>query len=574
MAPFDLPAFARRHRYLLAAGGLIACGVALRLALILAGWPHSNSEEGTMGLEAMHILLRGERPIYFYGQNYMGAGEAYLGALAFQFFGVSLAALRLGMIALYALFMVGVGWLAQLLYGRRVALISLAILVLGTPFLLQIELLADGGKAETLAFGALMFALAAWLALRRDDTPTRGSRMRRYAALVGWGVCAGLGLYTYAIVAPFVLASGLLLGIARWRDLRRGTWALPLAGLLIGLLPAILYTAAAPLTNNPVAVFLSLHQSLNHGGASGVLLLLKQVVGTLLYTLPTATGLSDLYPVEALPLYGPLTPATFVALLVGGGWSLGYLALLGVATYRPLRALRQGWRIWRMRGEAKAAQGNNLDGHDAARDLAQLALALAAWLTIAAYLFSATAANNPHSGRYLIGLLIVVPSVLWPLFGWQALDATGAQAGGWRMTRPVVATALIGLALLLGIIGMARAVPMGVAETQTDTWYARNLLSHHLRRFYSDYWTCDLMNFATREQVICAVVGENGQPGLTRYSPYLAIVQADPNAPYLLRRGSDVERTFMTHASATGQRYQVAYSVGSYAVYVAEQAGG
>ena len=142
------------------------------------------------------------------------------------------------------------------------------------------------------------------------------------------------------------------------------------------------------------------------------------------------------------------------------------------------------------------------------------------------------------------------------------------------MTRPVVATALIGLALLLGIIGMARAVPMGVAETQTDTWYARNLLSHHLRRFYSDYWTCDLMNFATREQVICAVVGENGQPGLTRYSPYLAIVQADPNAPYLLRRGSDVERTFMTHASATGQRYQVAYSVGSYAVYVAEQAGG
>ena len=51
---------------------------------------------------------------------------------------------------------------------------------------------------------------------------------------------------------------------------------------------------------------------------------------------------------------------------------------------------------------------------------------------------------------------------------------------------------------------------------------------------------------------------------------YLAAVQADPNAPYLLRRGSDVERTFMMHAAATGQRYQVAYSVGSYTVYVAE----
>jgi hypothetical protein len=559
MARFDLPAFVRRHRYPLAAGGLIACGVALRLALILAGWPHSNSEEGTMGLEAMHILQRGERPIYFYGQNYMGAGEAYLGALAFQVLGVSLVGLRLGMVALYALFMVGVGWLAHLLCGRRVALVSLAALMLGTPFLLQIELLADGGKAETLALGALMLALAAWLALRwdADVTRTRGRRMWRYAAMVGWGVCAGLGIYTYAIIAPFVLASGLLLGVARWRELRRGAWALPLAGLLIGLLPAILYTASAPLTRNPVAIFLSLHQSLNNGGASGISLLPQQVVGTLLYTLPTATGLVNLYPAEALPLYGPLSSATFAALLIGGGWSLGYLALLGVATYRPARALRQNWRMWREKAR---------DDGEAARDLARLALALAAWLTIAAYLFSATAANNPHSGRYMIGLLIAVPAVLWPLFEW-APDTMGAKARIRRVARPI-ATALIGVALLLGVVGMARAVPQGVAETRTDAWYARTLLSHRLTRFYSDYWTCDLMNFATREQAICAVVGDFGQPGLTRYPPYTATVRADPAAPFLLRRGSDIERTFIIHTAQTGQQYRVAYTVGSYAVYV------
>lgn len=511
-----------------------------------------------MGLEAMHILQRGERPIYFYGQNYMGAGEAYLGALAFWIFGVSLVALRLGMVALYALFMVSVGWLAHLLYGRRVALGALAVLVLGTPFLLQIELLADGGKAETLALGALMLALAAWLALRWDADVTRGRCMWRYVALMGWGVCAGLGLYTYAIVAPFALASGVLLVVARWRELRRGTWALPLAGLLIGLLPAILYTASAPLTRNPVAVFLALHQSLNSGGASGVMLLPKQVVGTLLYTLPTATGLVSLYPVEALPLFGPLSPATFATLLIGGGWSLAYLALLGVATYRPARSLRLRWRMQR----EKAGE----DG-EAARDLARLALALAAWLTIAAYLFSATAANNPHSGRYMTGLLIAVPAVLWPLFE-RAPDTVGAKAGIRRLARPV-AMALIGVALLLGVVGMARAVPMGVAETRTDAWYAHILLSHHLTRFYSDYWTCDLMNFATREQVICAVVGDYGQPGLTRYPLYNAVVRADPAAPYLLRRGSDTERTFIIHTAQTGQQYQVAYTIGSYAVYVA-----
>ena len=550
---FDLPAFVRRRRYLLAVGGLIACGVALRLALILAGWPHTNSEEGTMGLEAMHILQRGERPIYFYGQNYMGAGEAYLGALAFRLFGVSLAALRLGMVALYALFMLGVGWLAHLLYGRRVALVSLAVLVLGTPFLLQIELLADGGKAETLALGALALALSAWLALRWNDTPIRGRHMRRYAALIGWGVCAGLGLYTYAIVAPFALASGLLLLIACWRELRRGLWALALAGLLIGLLPAILYTASAPLTNNPVAVFLSLHQSLNSGGASGLALLPKQLVGTLLYTLPEAIGLVNVYPVEALPLYGPLSPGTFAALIIGGGWSLGYLALLGVATYRPARALRQ---------RAKAG-----DDQEAARNLAQLALTLAAWLTIAAYLFSATAANNPHSGRYMIGLLIAVPAVLRPLVGW-APGVVGGRVVARQVAR-LAAITLVGVALLLGVVEMARVVPVGVAETQTDAWYAQTLLGHHLTRFYSDYWTCDLMTFATREQAVCAVVTQYGQPGLTRYPPYDTAVRADPAAPYLLRRGSDIERTFMLHAAATNQRYQVAYNIGSYAVYVA-----
>lgn len=154
-----------RYWYPLAATALIVCGVAVRLALIIVGWPHTNSEEGTMGLEAMHILLRGAHPIYFYGQNYMGVGEAYIASLAFRFFGISIVSLRLSMIVFYAIFMVGVFWLATLLYSRRVALVSLTTLVVGTPFVVRIQLLADGGKAETMAFGAMMFALASWLAL-------------------------------------------------------------------------------------------------------------------------------------------------------------------------------------------------------------------------------------------------------------------------------------------------------------------------------------------------------------------------------------------------------------------------
>ncbi len=77
-----------RHRYNLLAICLILCAIGFRLFLTAHNWPGTDSEEGTMGLEALHIAFRGEHPIYLYGQNYMGVGEAYLGAVMFHLFGV------------------------------------------------------------------------------------------------------------------------------------------------------------------------------------------------------------------------------------------------------------------------------------------------------------------------------------------------------------------------------------------------------------------------------------------------------------------------------------------------------
>lgn len=582
---YGLPRFLKRYRYPLAASALIACGVVVRLALTIIGWPHTNSEEGTMGLEAMHILQRGEHPYYLYGQNYMGVGEAYLGALAFRIFGISIVSLRLGMIAFYTIFMVGVFWLAHLLYSHRVVLVSLAVLVLGTPFLTQIELRADGGKAETMVFGAMMFALASWLALSRPTgQTTHRQRILRYSAYVAWGVCAGSGLYTYIIIAPFVLTSGLLLWVTCRRELRGWALASPLAGLLIGLLPALIYTATTTFEDNPVSVFFSLHQSLNAGGSSGWLLLVKQVEGTLLYTLPTVTGLLNLYSVQALPLYGPPGSSTFAPVIIGGGWSLIYLSLLGVATYRPLRALRQNWPPrWTAKhlGDDtstdmtdQAATESSGTAQHRAREVARLMLSLIAWLTIAAYMFSATAANNPHSGRYMIGLLVIVPAVLWPLLdrtprieGINTEPVTRASrarlGNAWRP----IGLVLLGASLMLGTIGTDQTLPGDLVANQKDARFAHDLLSHGITRFYSDYWTCDLMIFATREQVICAVIGEYAQPGLTRYSPYYTAVRADRDAPYVLSQGSSIERTFLARAADSHQHYWVKYVFGRYAVY-------
>jgi hypothetical protein len=581
--------FLKRYWYPLAASALIVCAMALRLALILLGWPHSNSEEGTMGLEAMHILLRSEHPIYLYGQRYMGVGEAYAGALAYRIFGISTVALRLGMVACYACFMVGVCWLASLLYSRRVALVSLAALALGTPFLVKIELLADGGKAETMALGALLFALASWLALTQPaaERAPRRQRALRAAGFVAWGVMAGFGLYTYIIIAPFVLTTGLLLWLTCQHELRGWALSLPLAGLLVGLSPDILSTATTPLAANPIAVFWSLHQSLNQGGASGALLLLKQMDATLLYTLPTVTGLVSLYPAQALPLYGPPTSATIAAILIGGGWSLGYLALLTVATYRPLRALGPAWALrWTTWSTAHRKSGLKSDPQNAAlayapqastspmsaqgeaqgeaRHLARLLLALTAWLTIAAYMFSATAANNPNSGRYMIGLLVIVPAVLWPLLD-PAPRASGIVAAASRLAKAAMrcnawrlaAVTLLGVSLVLGALSTAQTVPNEVAADGRDAQFIHDLLSRGVTRFYADYWTCDLLNFETRERLTCAVVDDYGRPGLTRYRPYLDAVRADPAAPYVLAHGSVIERTFLLQAEQNHQRFAV-----------------
>src|SRR2546421_11576305 len=85
---------------------IIALAVILRIVLVALHMPETNSDEGTMGLEAMHIAFRGEHPIFLYGQDYMGVLEAYIAALFFHLFGVSVFTLRIGMMMMFAFFMV------------------------------------------------------------------------------------------------------------------------------------------------------------------------------------------------------------------------------------------------------------------------------------------------------------------------------------------------------------------------------------------------------------------------------------------------------------------------------------
>src|SRR5579863_35388 len=142
------------------------------LAIILRAWLviHTNGvidgDESLVGIQAEHIL-RGEVPLYFYGQAYMGSLEAYLVALLFAVFGPSVWTLRAEPILLSLV----VIWLTWKLAGILADMAGLSlqlkrffmtIAVLGAVLLPLYDAVAElrmlGGYIET-------FVLMLWLLL-------------------------------------------------------------------------------------------------------------------------------------------------------------------------------------------------------------------------------------------------------------------------------------------------------------------------------------------------------------------------------------------------------------------------
>ena len=78
----------RRHALFI---GLFVLIAAARLVILLTSQTHVHSDEAIIGLMGKHILEGRYFPFYMYGQPYNAgaAWEAYLAAIPFAFFGVS-----------------------------------------------------------------------------------------------------------------------------------------------------------------------------------------------------------------------------------------------------------------------------------------------------------------------------------------------------------------------------------------------------------------------------------------------------------------------------------------------------
>jgi hypothetical protein len=225
-----------KKRYVLLMLGLVVLASAMRSALISNNWPGTNSDEATMDLMALHIAYHGEHPIFFYGQSYMGTIQAYIGALLLHIFGISIFSVRLGMVLLYALFLIGMYYLTSLLYTRSFAVCVVGLLAFGSSDLLAVQLLANGGYAETRVFGVFIALMAFWLAYtsrpleqQRNQSALDSGKLHSHgdASSRWWqaprlqrsllygllGFCTGLAIWSDLLILPCVLTSGLLLMI-------------------------------------------------------------------------------------------------------------------------------------------------------------------------------------------------------------------------------------------------------------------------------------------------------------------------------------------------------------------------
>ncbi|MBA3824880.1 MAG: hypothetical protein H0X24_13415, partial [Ktedonobacterales bacterium] len=231
------------HRFLLAGGAIILVAVGVRLALVAAGWPGSDSDDATMGLMARHILLRGEHPIFFYGQAYMGTIEAYLGALFYAVMGVSAFALKCGLIVLYGLFMGVMYALLAWAFQPRVALVGLVLLAVGADEQLKLQLEAYGGYLETLLFGALLIVITMWLIRRAGGVPHTWQGWGGFAL---WGLIAGVAIWSDPLVAPFVALAFVPLVLLQRRQVRRWVVGLAVLGFVVGVAPWLVYIGTSP----------------------------------------------------------------------------------------------------------------------------------------------------------------------------------------------------------------------------------------------------------------------------------------------------------------------------------------
>jgi 4-amino-4-deoxy-L-arabinose transferase-like glycosyltransferase len=453
-------------------GLLMALAVAVR-ALMLPH-PTLDADMAMTGLMARHIL-NGEFPIFFWGQPYCGAIEAYLAAPVFAIFGSS----RVTLCASVALISLGFVWLAYAaandMWGRRAGLLAMLLAALPPSYFLVHNILPRAAYIEIPTLSLLLGWLA-WRLARNKGTS--------WEYLV-YGIAAGLGFWTHFLIAYALLGSALYLLLSDWRVLIRKSLPLMIIGFLLGSLPLWIYNL-----EEPFATFLYLTRPKFH--VSALEAFWRDFVDGISGVLAAWAGGRGA-PVQLSPFYY-------------GAGALG-LASLGWLVQERRQSL---WRL--VRFDASQTDGSEL------------------WLLILLAALIVTVLTG-ESASYTLRHLVPVYAALIPL-GAYLLDRLwqrGFKAISWSFLALILAMNLAGLYEAANIFHPERYQPNQALE-RLNKALAKNMLAKGVRHAYTyEYWDAYIFNFDVAEEVILDT------PSSSHYPLYMRDILADPQAGFTVR---------------------------------------
>lgn len=221
---------------LLLAGVLMRTTMLMDYALVDGGEVDVYlADEGVVGLMARHIVEGRSLPVFFYGQDYLGALEAYCAAALFAVLGPGLETLRL-VPYLFSLALLAVVYrFTYRAYSVAAARWATAMVAVAPMYFLQWNLKARGGFVEhvVLLFLVMIFF---WRFYLEHD--------RRLVTAAALGVSAGLSLWVNQLALSYVLVFGALLVFAT-QD--RRNLGVAVAGLVVGSSLLLAYNVVHPL---------------------------------------------------------------------------------------------------------------------------------------------------------------------------------------------------------------------------------------------------------------------------------------------------------------------------------------
>jgi hypothetical protein len=499
----------RRRGFALSVAALVLLGLVVRLAIIFSPLGEIDGDEAVVGLMARHIAFLGERPVFYYGQPYLGSLEAFSAAPLFVLFDSSSLALKLVPTAYSLGFLVLSAMLARRLFGSGPALATAAYLAIPPSMWAVWSTKARGGYAELLFLGeALLLVTLVW----------SDSSSRRLATL--WGVLAGLAFWTHLLAVVYLLPAAVYLVLRRRNRWHESELLLAAGAALLGMLPLLF-----------------------HNVMSGF---------------PTVQALLQ-------PPHLPLDPAAqfFRFFRVG----VPVLAGLGQPTTSDVlfdqdwlrRPAGQAWIALLLLAVLLAALSMHL------RSLAQLARARSS--AGPALLLLVAIVVPPVVAATRFGFFVSEPRYALPLYAVVPLLA----AALWRVTRkPALAAGVLTAVLAFNVwsvlstdVRLWRPQDAVDSTVVTRAELVRFVTTDDRHQLYTDYWIGYPIMFETRETVLAYVISG----GFNRYLPPADNVQRTPNPAWVFTPGSEAERAFLDQLQAVGGQAQVA-DVAAYRVYV------